>query len=209
MQPPQGLKNFFANRRNLIMVLVIVIVLGLLWLFKDVFVVAVVNGQPIYRWTVVKQLESQGGAQVLDTLVIETLARQAVSKAGVTVDQAQIDTYVTEVEARATEQGSTLDDLLAQQGMTRAQWLDNLRLQRQVEQLVASNITVSEEEITQYIADNGDLLPIEATEQELRDLAREQIYSTKISEAIQAWLQELRDNAQIMYLKEYQAPALY
>lgn len=196
-------RAFFSNKRNLKVTIAVLVVFGLLYLFKDMLVVAIVNGQPIYRWNVVERLENQAGRQVLDGLVVETLAKQAVAKEGVTVEQSEIDAEVAAVEERLTTQGMTLDQALQQQGMTREEWVANMRLQKAVEKIVAGSVAVSEVEIDTYITDNQAYLPAELTGDALREEVRQQLMSTKLSEAIQQWVQGLQAEAQIIYLKEY------
>ncbi|HCR81712.1 MAG: PpiC-type peptidyl-prolyl cis-trans isomerase [Candidatus Pacebacteria bacterium GW2011_GWA1_46_10] len=197
-------RGFFGQRRNVIFTVVILVILILLYLLKSVLIVAVVNGQPIYRWTVVTQLEKQGGQQMLDSLVVEALVKQAIKSAGVEADQAEIDARITEIENQLTQQGMTLETALEQEGLTRRELEDNLKLQWAAEQLVASSVTVSEEEIDTYLENNQEFLPTDMTEEELRTTVREQLYSSKLSEAIGQWVEDLRSKAQILYLKEYQ-----
>lgn len=208
IMPLAQLSAFFAQRKNLIKILVIVVLFGLAYLFKDVLIVAVVNGKPIYRWTVVAQLEKQGGQPVLDSLVTETLVRQAIKEAGVKINQADIDAQLAEIEARLSAQSLTLDQALVQEGLTRQDLIDDITLQRSAEQLVVDRVTITEAEIDTYIADNAAYLPAELEGEALRTSVREQLSAAKLSEAIGAWVEELRAKAQIIYLKEYQTKPL-
>jgi lambda repressor-like predicted transcriptional regulator len=197
------IRKFFSQRKNLVTVLIVLVVFGLLYLFKDVFIVAMVNGRPVYRWTVVQRLEEQGGRQILDSLITEKLVRQAVSEAGIEIDQAQLDADIAAIENRLAAQGLTLDEALAQEGLTRQDLIDDLVLQKSAEQIVADQVEVTEEEIDEYIASNSEFLPEDLSEAVLRDQVREQLYSAKLNEAIQNWVQDLQDNSQIIYLKDY------
>jgi lambda repressor-like predicted transcriptional regulator len=201
--PVAGLRTFLSQKKNVVLVVIVLVILALLYLFKSVFIVAVVNGQPIYRWTVITQLEKQGGQQVLDSLVVEALVKQAIRNAKVEVGQDKIDARVKEIEDQLTQQGMTLEQALEQEGLTRQQLVDDIRLQYGAEQLVANTITVSDEEIDTYITDNQEFLPTDMTEEELRTTVREQLYSSKASEAIQQWVEGLRADAKILYLKQY------
>lgn len=196
-------QQFFSQRKNIILTLVVIIVLGLLYLLKDVFIVAMVNGQPIYRWTVIQTLEKQGGQQVLDSLVTETLVKQAIKDSDIKIEQEEIDTAIKEIEDRIVAQGMTLDQALVQEGLTKEELIADLTLQRSAEQMVASTVTVTEEEIDTYIGENQEFLPAELTGQELRDTVRQQLYSGKLSETISQWVEGLQAEAQIIYLKNY------
>jgi len=202
------LRSWFANRQNTTPILLLLIVFALLYLFKGSFIVAMVNGQPIYRWTVIQQLEDQGGQQAVDALVTETLVRQAIRDAGVEVDPAEIDNSIAEIEGRLAEQGLTLDQALAQEGLTRDELVEDLTLQLAVDQLLEDQLEVTEEEIDQYIANNSEFLPEGLTEAELREQVRAQLNSTEMSTLVQNWVQELQESAQILYLREYSGPQL-
>lgn len=197
------LRAFFAVRKNLIATLVVVVLFGLAYLFKDVFIVAVVNGKPIFRWTVVEKLEEQGGAQVLDSLITETLVKQAIKDAGVTVSQADIDGQLKQIEDRLSAQGLTLDQALAQEGITKASLVNDITLQRSAEQMVADKVSVSDAEIDAYIKDNQATLPTNLKGDDLRAAVKQQLYSTKLNDAIQQWVTDLHSKAKILYLKQY------
>jgi parvulin-like peptidyl-prolyl isomerase len=198
-----GVRHFFAQRRNILAVLAILIIFGLLYLVKDVFIVAVVNGQPIYRWTIIKKLEQQGGQQVLDSLVTEALVRQEVKKSGITVSPEEIDAQIAGIEERLTAQGFTLEQALAQEGMTRAELVDQIELQSAVDQLAAGSVVVTEEQIDQYIAENQEFLPAELSGEALRAEVRQQLQLSAVSQATQTWIQGLQDGAEILYLRDY------
>ncbi|MFH2118510.1 MAG: SurA N-terminal domain-containing protein [Candidatus Paceibacterota bacterium] len=195
--------QFFGQRRNIIAALVIVIIFGSLYLLKDVFIVAVVNGQPIYRWTMISKLEKQGGQQVLSLLVTETLVKQAVKEAGIVVPQEEIDAQLVGIEENLAAQGFTLEQALAQEGMTKTELVSQIKLQAAVDQLVAKDMVVTAEEIDQYIADNQEFLPADLIGDALREEVRLQLYNIKVGEASQAWVQSLQEQAQILYLRNY------
>ena len=196
-------RQFFGKQRNVVATLIILVIFGSLYLLKDVFIVAVVNGQPIYRWTMINQLEKQGGQQVLSSLVTETLVKQAIKEAGIVVAKEETEAQIAEIETSLAAQGITLEQALIQEGMTRAELIEQIELQSAVDQLVAKDIVVTEEEIDQYITDNQEFLPTELTGDALREEVRQQLYNIKVSEATQAWVQSLQDQAQILYLRDY------
>ncbi|MBT4124339.1 MAG: hypothetical protein HN981_04635 [Candidatus Pacebacteria bacterium] len=197
------LKRLFSTQKNIIFMVAILLVLGVGYLAKDMFVVAMINGKPIYRWTVVKRLEEQGGKQVLDSLVTETLVRQAVKSANVDVDQTEIDLAVKEIEDRISSQGITLDQALEEQGMTRDQLIDDIILQKSAEKVVSEKVVITDDEISQYIEENAEFFPEDADPESFRETVRQQLYSAKLNEEIQVWVQDLQDNSKVIYLKEY------
>lgn len=196
-------KRLFSVQKNIVFMVAILLVLGVGYLAKDMFVVAMINGKPIFRWTVIQRLEEQGGKQVLDSLVTETLVRQAVKNANVDVDQSEIDIAVKEIEDRIVAQGMTLDQALEEQGMTRDQLIDDIVLQKSAEKVVSEKVVITDDEISQYIEENAEFFPEEADPESFRETVREQLYSAKLNEEIQVWVQDLQDNSKVIYLKEY------
>ncbi|MCC6710878.1 MAG: SurA N-terminal domain-containing protein [Candidatus Pacebacteria bacterium] len=196
-------KKFFANQKNVIILVAAFLFLGLGYLLKDVFIVAMVNGKPIYRWTVVQKLEEQGGRQILDSIVAETLVKQAIKDAGIKIEQAEIDSAIKEIEDRIAAQGMSLDQALAEQNMTKDDLVEDIVLQKSAEKIVADKITVTDEEVMAYMEENQDFFPEDSDLESMKTLVRTQLESTKVNTEIQTWVQSLQDNAKIIYLKEY------
>ncbi|MCL5433096.1 MAG: SurA N-terminal domain-containing protein, partial [Patescibacteria group bacterium] len=90
------LKKITSNK--VILVLGILIVLAILYLKKDLLIAATVNGQPITRISVVSELESQAGKQVLDQIVTKTLIFQEAKKQNVNVTQKDIDSEIEKLK---------------------------------------------------------------------------------------------------------------
>jgi len=198
-------KKFFANQKNVIILVAALLFLGVGYLLKDMFIVAMVNGKPIYRWTVVQRLEEQGGRQILDSIVAETLVKQAIKDSGIKVEQAEIDAAIKEIEERIAAQGLSLDQALAEQGMTKDDLVEDIVLQKSAEKIVAGQITVTDEEVMAYMEENKDFFPEGSDLESMKTLVRTQLESSKVNTEIQTWVQALQDNAKIIYLKEYSA----
>lgn len=196
-------RSFFSQKENVKKALIVLIVIFALYLLKDQLIVATVNGEPIFRWTVIQKLEEQGGRQVVDTLITEKLVRQAIRDANIQVDEDEISATIAEIEARLASQGMTLDQALAQEGLTRQKLEDDIRLQKSAEKLVADKVSITDEEVDTYIADNKDFLPADLTGEALRSEVRTQLMADKTNTAIQTWVQELTANANVQYWKEY------
>lgn len=204
MNPMDSLKKFFAVQRNVVILIAALVFLGAGYLLKDVFIVAMVNGKPIYRWTVIQRLEEQGGRQVLDSIITEKLVEQAVKASGVEVEQEEIDLAVKEIEDRIAAQGLTLEKALEEQGMTRDDLVKDIVLQRSAEKIVADRVEITEAEVDAYVEENSEFFP-EGTDMEgMKELIREQLKSAKVNEEIAIWVQEIQDEAKIIYTKDYE-----
>ena len=59
------------KRRNIVIFVFLLLILALVFILVSRFmVVAYVNGRPISRFSVIKQLESQAGQEVVDNLIL-------------------------------------------------------------------------------------------------------------------------------------------
>jgi hypothetical protein len=162
-------------------------------------VVAIVNGRPISRIEYIKIMESQVGKQTLDRMVTETLIMNEASKKGVKVDKAIIDTEIAKIEEQLKTQGQTLDSALAAEGMARTDLEKQIRLQKLAEELSAPKTEITEAEIGDFLSQNKDQLPKDASKDELQTLAKTQLASQAQNEAISTWLADLKKNAKIIY----------
>ena len=110
----------FKKPKPLVIAIGVAVVLILVALFfaKGIFVAATVNGSPISRLSVVKELEKQGGKQALGAIIDKKLIETELNKQKMSVTPAEIDEEIKKIEAQVSSQGGTLEMALAQQGMT-------------------------------------------------------------------------------------------
>ena len=181
---------------------IIILLLGLgLWFFRDQFIVAMVNGKPITRFKVIRELEKQGANQIVESLVTMELVNQAIKDSGVEVDDEAIADQLAEIEESLTAQGQNLDDLLAMQNLTRADIEKDIRLNLQVDKILADKIQVSDEEIMEYFETNQEFLGEDVDFAEMKEEIRAQVIQEKRAQAQQEWLETLRSEANIRYLR--------
>ena len=197
-------KNFkkLKGNKKFIVGAVIVVLLTLFYLLKGLFVAAFVNGQPISRLSVVRELERRGGAQALDSVISQTLILQEAKKQKVTATDEEVNATIAEIEVSLEGQGG-LDQILISEGMTRDDLINQVRLQKLAEKILSDQVSVSDEEVRQYIETNADLLPEDQNTEELNNKVKNQLQQQKLSEAIQTWLTDLKDKANINYFVDY------
>lgn len=183
--------------------LIIIILVVLAFFLKGLFVAVLVNGQPILRLTVIQELEKQGGKQTLSSLVNQTLILQEGKKKNVEVNQEEIDVQSKQIEDSFKKQGQNLDTALAVQGMTRQDFLMQLKLRNLVEKLLADSIRVTDKEVADYIEKNKDTFPPDVKEDEIKKGVREQLKQQKLATKSQEWLGNLTKNAKINYFVNY------
>lgn len=183
--------------------LIIVILIVIAFFLKGLFIVALVNGQPITRLSVIRELEKQGGRQTISSLVNQALILQEAKKKNVVVSQKEIDDSVKEVEDSLKTQGQNLDTALAAQGLTRGDFLMQLKLRNLVEKLLEQQIKVTDQEISDYIEENKETLPTDVSEDEMKKGIREQLEQQKMATKSQEWIENLNKNAKINYFVNY------
>lgn len=191
---------FKVKRAYLISAVVIVVLLALAFFFRSLFVVAIVNGQPITRLAYINELEQTAGKQAMNSLVTKTLIQQEAKKNNVSVSNSEVDAQIKTIQDNLAKQGQQLDSVLALQGMTMPALREQIYLQKLVEKMVGKNITVSDKEISDYIDKNKDSLPQTASQADLKKQVHDQIYQQKLNDKVQTWIQGLQQKAKVSYL---------
>lgn len=191
------------KQRNYLLPLVIIILAGTLYYFKNQFIVATVDGKPIFRLTLIRELEKKAGKEVLDSLITEILILQEAKKENVVISEDEIKEEIRQIEESFSSQGQDLDQLLEVQGMTRDELGEQIRVQKIVEEIVGKDISVTDEEIDEYIEENKDFIPQESDIGEVRASVKGQLEQQKVNEKAQLWIQSLQDKAKINNLLRF------
>lgn len=191
------------NKRNILILLGIVIVVGVLYYIKGLFIVALVNGQPITRLSVIQELEKRGGKQTVSSLVTQALILQEAKKQNINVAQKEIEEEMKKVEDNLKKQGQSLDSVLTFQGLTKEDFIAQIRIQKLVEKMIAKDIKVTDKEISDYINKNNATIPKDMKPEEVTASARQQLQQQKLGAKAQAWLADLQAKAKIQYLVNY------
>lgn len=177
----------------------IVLLLGIIAIFvsnKGLLVAAIVNGRPIFRWQLNQTMLSRFGNQTLEGMISEALIADEARKSGVVVSQEEVDAKVQDVVGSLGGSVS-IDELLKYQGMSRAEFENQIRLQLTVEKLLGRDLVISETDIKNFIATNSATLTA-TSEAGLRAEARDAIMSAHINERLQSWFLELKEKAKIL-----------
>ena len=183
--------------------LIIILLAALAFSLRSFFVVALVNGQPITRLSLITELEKQGGKQTLSALVNQALILQEAKKKNMEVSQGEIDRSAKQIEESLKSQGQDLNTALAMQGLTRQDFLMQLKLRSLVEKLLADQIKVTDKEVNDYIEKNKETLPTDLKEDEIKKGIREQLKQQKLASKSQEWVTNLQKNAKINYFVDY------
>lgn len=192
------------NKRILTIVGVVIIVLLVGGYFaKGFFIAAMVNGKPISRFSVISELEKQGGKRTLESLIEQQLIETALSKKAVKVSKQQVDEEIKKIETQITGQGSTLKEALETQGMTEEKLREQIAVQKKLEVVLADKTKVSDEEIEKYITESKIPVPAEVKPEDFKKQVKEQLERQKFQTEAQAWVADLTKNANITYFVKY------
>jgi len=183
--------------------LMFLIGLAILFVLKSLFVAALVNGVPVSRISVIKELENQGGQKILDSLIEKKLIFQEAKRQGVKIGQEVIDSEITRIEGLLKEQGMTLEQALEARAESKEQLIEEIRLQKTVEAILSQKINVSEDDLKKYFEDNKDQLGTDAKFETLKDQIKGQLFQQKLSEEYSKWIEELKGKAKILYLVKF------
>lgn len=197
-----SVKDKLKQPRVFIPLLIIVLILTAFFL-RSLFVAALVNGQPIARFSVIKELEKQSGKQALSALVNQVLISQEVKKKNIQVSQKELDSEVKKIEDSLKQQGQNLDTALAAQGMTKQDLFMQMNLRISVEKLLADKIKVTDKEVADYIEKNKDTFPAEMKEAEIKKAVGDQLKQQKLAKESQGFLEGLQKSAKINYFVNY------
>ncbi|MBI4130037.1 SurA N-terminal domain-containing protein [Candidatus Roizmanbacteria bacterium] len=201
-KPPVSLSMRPSSNRPFIIALVILGIAILFFLLRNQFIVATVNGQMITRYDLLQELEKKGGKQTLDAMVTQILIRQEAAKQGVMINSDELSAEMAKIESQATSSGQTFDQLLTTYGTTRNEVTEEIRLQKMIEKMVGERVSISDEELNAFIAENKQFLPDEGVGEGAKEQAKEQLKSQKVSTEAQKLTQELKEKANIQYFLE-------
>lgn len=194
-QAKSGVK---LKRSYVIGLIVAVAVIALIYFARNYMVVATVNGQPITRFAVIKELESQGGKQISESLITETLVRQKAKEQGIQATQEELDKEIKNLEDLYKNQGQELNQVLTMRGMTRQDLEKQIELKIFLDKL-AGKPKVSDEEVQAFIEENNEAYGGNLTPEDVKT----QLLEQKMSEMTAAYITNLQKDANIQYIIKY------
>jgi len=177
----------------------IIVLATLLFVYKDLFVVASVNGSFITRYSIIHELESKSGKAALENLILEKMVNMEAEKNGISVSEEDVDKEISNIASQIMAQGGTLEQALSMQGMTVEVLRGQIKLQKKMEALLGDKINVTESEIDTYIKDN------KVTEQgdQVREQIRQQLKQEKVNSEAGSYLESLKMQSSIKYYIQY------
>lgn len=176
----------------------IVAVLLFLFVFKSLFVAAVVNNTIITRFSLDRELEKQAGKQLLESKITQALVSQEGARQNIKATDEDIENRVKEIESQIPE-GQKLDDLLLAYGLSRQEFEKQLSYEIIVTKLLEKDIIITDEEVKTYYDANKTTFPAGSTLDSVKTEIKDQLKQTKLSEKYQTLVEELKSKAKIFY----------
>ncbi len=190
----------YLNKRNIIIVLVVIFIVAVISLLRNQLIVATVNGESINRLTLINQLEKQVGKKVLEGLVTTTLILQEAKNKNITVSNDEINSEIKNIDGSLKKRGQSLDQALVLQGLTIDVVREQVKTSLIVRKLLAGKISVSDKDISDYIDQNKKSIPQDANLEDTKKQVRQQLEQQKLQEKYQELIKSLQDKAKINYL---------
>lgn len=181
----------------------VLLIIVALFFAKGLFIAATVNGSPISRLSVIKELEKQGGKQALEAIIDKKLIETELNKQKISVTQEEVDEEIKKIEAQVASQGGTLEMALTQQGMTEEKLREQITIQKKLEKLLADTVVITDTEIDAYIKDSKATLPKDVKMEDFKKQIGEQLKQQKFQQEAQKWVSDLTTSAKIKYYVNY------
>lgn len=180
----------------------VVVLLTIIFAFRSLFIVAIVNGSPISRFSVINELETKSGKAALENLVLEKIVNMEANKKGINISDEEINKEITSVEEEAKAQGRTLEQVLASWNMTAEVFRSQIVLQKKVEGLLGDKLNVTETEIETYIKDNNVQIPT-GQDTKIKEQVWQQLKQQKLSSEVGPFIESLKALSSIRYFINY------
>ena len=199
--PQKTDKPSFIARHKFFIIFLAVAIAGLGYLaytHKSYVIAATVNGQPIYRHTLLLTTEQVHGPMVLEQLINEQVVAQEATKRGLVVTQEDLDHEFQDLKDRyKKEQGIDLESVMQQNGVSKQEVEKNLTPTALQNKLILSEgIVATDDEVDAFFKSNPTLLPEDSKDIEA---ARENLKQSLKDQKVQGFLQGLRAKAKIDY----------
>jgi parvulin-like peptidyl-prolyl isomerase len=191
------------NRRSLLLALG-VIGLGLIIFFgRGLLIAATVNGQPISRLSIIRDLEQQSGKASLDAVITRALVFQEANKKKVTASDQDINNEIAKIKKQFEAQGQNLDQLLLTQGLSQEKFKEEVKVQILVQKILGDQAKVTDKEFNDFLSKNKELVENEKDQVTAKAALRTQMEQQKLAQKYQEWIATVKKNAKVNYLVNY------
>lgn len=169
-----------------IIIAVLILIGGLLYKNKSLFLAGMVGKTPIFKWQLDQALEKKYGKQEFDNTITELLIKKEAEAKKITVSESEIASEVVRLE-KSLNGRISLDEALKTQGISREEFDGQVRIQILVSKLLANETKVDDKEIDDFIVQNKDSF-VSSDAAEIRIEAKNNLQQQKLSQKFQGWL---------------------
>ena len=198
------LSSLKLSRRNSIIAISILVVLGLGVLASKYLVVAWVDKKPISKFELFSNLESRYGKDATEEMIVEKLILSEARNRNIDATASEVDAEIKKLEE---QQGGAeqLNQILEVQGIKRDDFQRLVKLQLLRQKMFGSGVEVTEEEIKQYAEENKDQLgtvdinnTASSESAQLKESIKEQLSQQKINANFNTWLQDALKGSRVV-----------
>lgn len=173
--------------KNKILIIGAIIFGLLLYLSSRYLVVAWVDGKPITKIELYKNIEKRYGKDTREQIIVEKLILSEAAKNKVVVGKEEIGAEMKRIES---EQGGaeSLSQILEIQGISKEEFESLVRLQLLRLKIFGKDISITDEEVNKYLEDNKNQYKevTDKVKEEVKELLKQQ----KINTSFNNWLKE-------------------
>jgi hypothetical protein len=182
------------SKRFIAIAATIIVLGGLVYLFAKYAVIAWVDNKPITRFALYSNLEKRYGNDTREQLIVEELIMSEAKQKNLTTTEDEISAEIVNIEK---QQGGAeqLAQILQVQGISQDEFKNLIKLQLLRTKIFGQNISVSEDQVNQYITENAENLPAatagatQADKDQLKKDVSEQLKQQSISQEFNKWLE--------------------
>lgn len=176
------------------------------YVLKGWFVAAVVNGEPISRLNIIRQLERTPQAKEIMTAEVQRkLIHQEARKRRIYVTKDEIDKAVKEYQDNYAKEGRNLDEQLKAAKLSKDDFIElYVRLPKLLEKMVEKEVKQpTDKEIAAFIEQNKESLPAGQSDAENKKWAKDNLVQTQMYQKVQALIESIQKNAKVTYWVSY------
>lgn len=167
--------------------------LGLYWYKTNTWpIVAVVNYKPITRYEINRSLFAKGGKAEVEARITEMQVEAELAKTGTAVSDDEVNAKIEEIK-KGLGEGADIEAILSSRGMTLEAYKQQLKLLMGAEKAVSAKVTVTDQEVADYLKQGGG----SATDAAQVATAREDLRLSKLDVEIGNWVKELQARAKV------------
>lgn len=181
-----------------VFILILGILVFLVYKNKDLFISGTIDGKPIFAWELNGRLRQRFGQQVMQEIISERLVLGEAAKKGIKVSEKELQDKISEIEKGLGGQAK-LPDVLKQQGLTMADFREQVELRILVDKMIGDKIKIAQKEIDDFLLKNKDSIESFAGSDSAKQkqYAEDSIKQQKTSEEFDKWFNDLKSKAKI------------